>query len=499
MVEAGPAEAVTLTVYPDNLAMVTETRRVKVPAGRSTVAFTGVSDRIIPQSLVLREFSGVSLQRNFDYDLLSKGMLFEAAVGDTMRLTRIDRGSGRTVTQEAAVVSADSNSGVVVKTEDGYEGLYCSGLAVRESFDVIPPGLVAEPRMSIEVEAETAGEQEVTISYLTSGMGWEADYTLSVEGENSADLLGWLSLRNDTNMRVEDADLSVVAGQLQRFWDTREVEARSPYLSAVCWPVGSTKRGIAYQPNITCPDGTRVGDISQCPALYASVAALSADFEDEIIVTGARMAEGMPPPPPPPPQLAEREDFADYKLYRIPRLVTVAAHQTKQLAFVAKDGVEVETLLYLDLDSVPYLDNDRPQPLTVRYDIDNASDGKLGEPLPQGNVRVFAPSITMGEVYVGEDAIEDLPVDLPVEVAAGRSANAFFSARPKRQRERQMSAEVVLSNASDEAVDVLMDSRSFSKVRVNGARRDRDEEIPTFRVTVPANETKTLQMVFPYN
>jgi len=49
-----------LTIYPDNLAMVTEVRRVTLPKGPATIRFLGVSDQIIPQSAVLQEFAIVN-------------------------------------------------------------------------------------------------------------------------------------------------------------------------------------------------------------------------------------------------------------------------------------------------------------------------------------------------------------------------------------------------------------------------------------------------------
>ena len=463
--------AVSVTVYPDDLAMVTETRSVSLPAGRSTIAFTGVSDRIVPKSVVLRSFTGVSLERNFDYDLLGRAALFEGAVGENIRLTRIDTSSGQTFSEDAEIVSADADNGVIVRTERGLEGLYCSGLGVRAGFDGIPLGLRAEPTFSIEVDAETAGEQVVELSYLTSGMGWEADYRLDVDGEAS-DLLGWLSLRNDTNMRFEDADLGVVAGDVAREGDTQPVEVRSDPLRAACYPIGSTKRGIPVTGAPPPPPPPPLMLMRQSEAAFDAASA------DEIIVTGARV------------QKAIREDFADYKLYRAPRPVTLAAHQTKQIAFVSAAGVEAEQVFYLSLDDGV---GETPQPLAVRYSLDNSPDGELAEPLPQGTVRVFAESPSLGPVYVGEDSIRDLPVDQPVEVVAGRSPTVFVQRLDNR--DRRVTMEFTNANAGDAVV--VMDTRYEPKIRVRGGERVSDKDIPTFRVVVPGNGSKQVTVTRP--
>ena len=128
------ADLTTVTIYPDNLALITEVRKVNVPAGKSVIAFEGVSDLIIPQSMILREFTGLTLERNFDYDLLSKTTLFENAVGNIVTLTRFDKASGAVVNQQAEIISARRDTGVVMRVDGQIETLSCSGLTERVSF-----------------------------------------------------------------------------------------------------------------------------------------------------------------------------------------------------------------------------------------------------------------------------------------------------------------------------------------------------------------------------
>ena len=49
---------------------------------------------------------------------------------------------------------------------------------------------------------------------------------------------------------------------------------------------------------------------------------------DSVVVTGSR--------------IAEEEDLGDYKLYNTPEPTTVAAYQTKQIAFLDKPDVELK-------------------------------------------------------------------------------------------------------------------------------------------------------------
>jgi hypothetical protein len=201
---------------------------------------------------------------------------------------------------------------------------------------------------------------------------------------------------------------------------------------------------------------------------------MAMEMADSVVVTGARAQ-------------AKQEELGDYKLYRMPMPITVAAYQAKQLAFLSADDVEVETLLYQSLDRIG---GGQAQPLTVRYDVENDKDGPLAKPLPKGNMRVFAPSQTVGRAYVGEDAIEDTPIGLPAEVEAGRSTTVFMSSQ-QVDDERYT---VVLSNAGGEAVTVLLDTEYWIDTRIAGQTRDAEEDTPTWRVSVPANDSVELDV-----
>ena len=457
--------ATALTIYPDDLALVTETRVVDLPAGRHTLRFDGVSDLIIPQSLVLQSFEGVTLERNFDYDLLGRTSLWEGSIGDTVRLTRIDPNSGDVVTDSAEVVSADARNGVVVRTDAGLEGLFCSGLKTQASFSGLPPGLAARPAMTVEFEAEEAGVREVVISYLTSGLEWEADYRLDLGEETH--LLGWLSINNDTAKRYEDVALSVIAGEVQRRRETRGVEARPEYLRTACWTRGSSKRGVTKRRGVPFP-------APPPPPAMVMMEAMS----DEIVVTGSRVQR----------RKAVQEDVGDYKLYRIPAPVTVAAYQTKQVAFLDEPGVEAPLRYKLDLDSL----GDEPEPLTRVLVLDNAREGELGVPLPEGTARAFAES-SRGYSFIGQSEVDDTPVDEDLELPIGESSTVFARAEAKGGGEDSR-FRVVVTNAGSEAAEVWMEDLYYTRTRIEGAERDRSEAVPTWRVSVPAGGEVELEV-----
>ena len=192
---------------------------------------------------------------------------------------------------------------------------------------------------------------------------------------------------------------------------------------------------------------------------------------DEIVITGIRRASR---------QKAVQEDVGDYKLYRIPAPVTVAAYQTKQVAFLDEPGVEAPLRYKLDLDGL----DDEPEPLTRTLVLDNSREGELGVPLPEGTARAFAET-SRGYSFIGADEMDDTPVGEDLELALGDSTTVFARAEAKGGSEDSR-FRVVITNAGGEAAEVWMEDLYYTRTRIEGAERDRSEAVPTWRVSVPA-------------
>ena len=484
IISDSPAE-IAVTVYRDDLALITERRIVEIPAGRSTIAFEGVNDRMIPQSALLREFGAIAIERNFDFDLLSPAALFNNAIGERVLVTRTARATGVARRVEAEVVSASPTGGVVLKIDNDFEAYQCSGAPERVSFAPDLRTLKSQPTLSIDVRAETAGEQELTISYLTSGFDWQADYVLSLsETAGKAAITGWMTLTNGTAVSINNAPTAVVAGNLQRLDETYSEEIHAPFFFAHCWPSDTTtspsrNRGVPTEPD----EFERA--VAPQPALR-----MEAMMDQSIVVTAQK--------------LAEREDLGDYKLYRTPRRTTVAAHQTKQVLFLDKKNVDVSNVYLFDVTS-PYGFDEDPTPAIIEYRIDNSAAGALAQPLPKGAVRVMTRTQTGAPFYLGEDEIEDLAVGLPVKIAAAASNDVQMAttvlSQTTNDRETRVdhswTVEHRFSNGSSQPKTIEFaigkGDRTSYRIDRSNKRRLQNEASPTWRFRMPAESETTLR------
>ena len=189
------APGVAVTIYANNLALVQDTRTLDLTGGRQRVEFKNVSAEIRPETVSLTAAGINIIEQNFDFDLLSPGKMMEKAVGHTVTIVRTNPANGAETREQAEVLAV--NGGVVLKIGDRIEVLRDDGLPARVIFDKVPDNLRASPTLSITLTAEPAGSRPATLSYLTPGLGWRADYVaLFDEGAGKIDVQGWVTLTN---------------------------------------------------------------------------------------------------------------------------------------------------------------------------------------------------------------------------------------------------------------------------------------------------------------
>jgi hypothetical protein len=219
-------DEVSVTIYRDLFALITETRTVDLPEGPVTLVFDGVVETLIPQSALIAETQRQVVEGNFDFERLTRASLLRRSIGKKLLLTRTSRATGR-ARQVAATLLAAGPGGVVFRTADGNEALLCSGIAERLSFDELPADLQRSPRLSIHLAAGTPGIRKVRVSYLAHGFAWKADYLARLDGSHM-DLAGWITLRNLTGATFRDAEVQLVAGKLNLL-DSEEDRGTSPF------------------------------------------------------------------------------------------------------------------------------------------------------------------------------------------------------------------------------------------------------------------------------
>ncbi|GAA4710795.1 DUF4139 domain-containing protein [Sphingomonas lutea] len=442
---------VAVTIYNNGRALVQDKRVLDLPNGRTRQEFRDVSAQIQPETVTLNGRGVGVVEQNFEYDLLSPAALMENAVGQTITLVRVNPATGAEVRERARILAA--NGGVVLQIGDRIEVLRDDGLPARVIFDAVPPSLRARPTLSVTLEASGGGPRPVTLTYLTPGLGWSADYVaLFDEANGRMDVQGWVTLTNTSGTPYVNANTLLVAGAV----------------------------GQASYPNY-------------------------------------RYRPGMPPPPPPPPpppeydggmdragtETAGRERLGDFYLYPLAERTTIADKQTKQVSFLDVQNTPAARAYEF---RNPWLSTSE-QPLSVSTILRFSSSRNqgLGDALPAGIVRVYQRDARGNPQFVGEHRIGHTPMGSDIGLATGQAFD--IKVRPVvAERTRIASGRwrtkmrYTLTNAGPRPVTVdLVQSGLFGDTRIT------DQSMPSerlsadhtrWRVPVPANGEATVTATF---
>lgn len=472
-------DKVALTVYraPDGkgamdlrflggFALVTETRRVQLPRGPVTLRFEGVAEGIVPVSAVIDGLPGGVIEKNRDSRLLSPASLVDGTLGRQVTLTRTDRATGRTTSEDATIV-AGPEQGVVLRTAAGVEALRCAGLPERLAFGGVPPGLSAKPVLSVATTSAAARTVTVRLSYLASGFDWRANYIATVAtGGRTLNLFAWLTLANGNPETFADADTNAVAGRLNRV-AVAQVPAAAGALSLRCYPLGTTTSDLRAE-----------------------------DFEpaEDIVVTASRRMEMAPPPvlamaapapPPPPPP----EDLGDLKLYRVPERTDVRARGQKQVALLSRTAVPFERRYRRAVYPGQTL---APAPTAVVLVLRNTEAAGLGLPLPAGGTALYAAMAGGGRQLLGLGTLTDRAEGETFRIAAGSSTQVLVE-----QSAQAKGASLRVSNANPFPVTIDVPiGRPGQKIEAAGDALKAVDGIATWTVTLPPGDRAELTYRF---
>jgi hypothetical protein len=351
----------------------------------------------------------------------------------------------------------------------------------------------AEPTLSARVHNKRAGRQTLTLVYLAHGISWQADYNVRLAPSGDRfDVEAWLTLANEGGTSFADAETAVVAGELNREDSGREIIARES-VADHCWAWGRRGPGFWSTPAL----------VQNLPLAVAALA--ESRGVEEIIVT-ARKREAVDVTE------AQREELLDYHLYRIPWRTTVAAQQSKQVRFMTKRGVRAEWLYrFWSPDWFDTNNDEGPEAAAIVLRFENEKANQLGEPLPEGDVRVVQETSQGDLLLLGEGSVRNSAVGIPVEVEVGESPAVTNALRVTDYSEKTLILRSLLRGAlmtrvtaslahelkNARPLPVVVEVRqggSPGGTRISSASHPwvKDRGIPTWRIEVPALESVTL-------
>jgi hypothetical protein len=431
---AADREAVAVTVYNDDLALVKERRRVDLPGGLARLSLREVAAQMRPETALLRAASGpafVLVEQNFDFDLLTPQKLLEKYVGRQVTVIRPHPSTDAERRETATVLAA--GQGTVLRFADRIE----TGVPGRIAFDSVPANLRDRPTLSVLLEA-VGGKQSVELSYLTGGLAWKADYVanLSADGK-SLDLNGWVTLTNRSGAGFDDATLQLVAGTVNR---VRQADMRVMSMAAPAAARGkvaeATQEALMDYHLYSFERPTSIADnqTKQLALLSAGAVPVRREY-----------------------LLAGNEYY----------------YRDRQAQQFGQIGQKLKPAVFLEFEN---------------------KGGQLGKPLPAGIVRVYAKDSKGAAQFVGEDRIEHTAKNEKLKLRLGE---AFDITAERKQtgykriadNQTESSWRIELRNAKDEAVTVRVQEPmpgDWEMVQESQKHTKESARVASWNVAVPA-------------
>jgi hypothetical protein len=393
-----------VTVYNSNIALVRDVRRIKLPGGVVDLRYMDIAAAVNPATVHIASLTAPKeltvLEQNYEYDLLSPQKLLQKYVGKELTLVRVRTENMSTREEPVKATLLAYNEGPVWKVGDQI----ITGMgADRYIFPSVPENLYSKPTLVWLLDNRHAGEHTVEASYLTNQVNWNSDYVLTIGAEQkAADLNGWVTIVNNSGTAFKNAMLQLVAGELHRVYERRDMAVMGRAMKA-----------------------------AEAPA--------------------AQFAE---------------EGISEYHLYTLERRTNIQDKETKQISLLSSTGVNIEKVFEVNGQQFYYHNRHRPgqpfkDPVQVRIKFKNAQANALGIPLPAGTVRVYQGDSKGRVQFVGEDRIDHTPKDETLDLHIG---NAFDVVAERKQTDyvalapnhHELAFEIALRNHKAEPITVIV-------------------------------------------
>ncbi|MEA3418340.1 MAG: DUF4139 domain-containing protein [Campylobacterota bacterium] len=200
-------EDISLTVYGNNLAMISEKRSAAIDKpGKVKLMYPGVPSLIDTSSVIAAFAQQTSLfSQNYSYDVISYDSLLKYHLGKSVHYTEKEES---VEIKEGTLLS----TGPLLIREKNYGAIY---IPHQVFFPDIPKDMAVKPSLFWNIETE-AKKLDINLKYLTKGLSWKSDYTIDLIDDTRLDLNSWVTIVNNSGATYTDANITVLAGEVSQ-------------------------------------------------------------------------------------------------------------------------------------------------------------------------------------------------------------------------------------------------------------------------------------------
>ncbi len=208
------ADENTITIYQKNLGMVRQVRSMEFGKGLSKIHYSDIPLKIIPSSVLIRPLDGEPdlqvMEQTFAYDSMNFENLLKKYVNRSVTVIKAD---GESISGHLLNAQGDS---IILKTDQGVRVLGWNNKMSVQLKD-LPKDLFTKPTLIWLFNKSVFGKKNFEVTYLTTDMSWEAEYTgVLNETDNALLIKSWASIDNGSGKTFNHAKIKLLAGDIQQ-------------------------------------------------------------------------------------------------------------------------------------------------------------------------------------------------------------------------------------------------------------------------------------------
>ena len=210
-----------LTIYNGGYAVVRETLPIDLKSGVNQVSFAGVTAQVEADSVILRDIKGKAefqiLEQSYRNDPVSQAMLLSLFEGKALEFVRFETNKPDRVVTGRVVRSGFVPGGEFVEPIIEVDGKLQFSLPGSPVFPSLGDDNVLKPTLNWKLNSASSGKIDAEVAYLSNGFTWEASYNLvATEKSDVLDVVGWVTMKNQSGMTFTDAKIKLMAGDVNR-------------------------------------------------------------------------------------------------------------------------------------------------------------------------------------------------------------------------------------------------------------------------------------------
>jgi hypothetical protein len=367
-----------LTIYNGGYAVVRETLPIDLKSGLNQVSFAGATAQVEADSVILRDIAGKAefqiLEQSYRNDPVSQSMLLSLFEGKTLEFNRRETNKPDRLVTGKVVRSGFVPGGNFVEPIIEVDGKLQFSLPGEPIFPSLGTDNVLKPTLNWKLNSASSGKIDAEVAYLSRGFSWEASYNLvAPEKGDTVDIVGWVTMNNQSGMTFADAKLKLMAGDVHRVEEN------------VAMPFATTAKGRGMM----------------------------------------AMADAV----------VTEKSFDEFHLYTLGNPVTLRDKETKQVEFVRATGVKAERIYVYEGSGYSRRGSSAAGKVQVFREFKNAEANKLGLALPKGKLRFYSQDDDRQLEFVGENQIDHTPKNELIRVFTGNSFDLVGQRRLVSQTE----------------------------------------------------------------